>query len=270
MTSMRAILAMGVFLIAAIGVWWISGTPTRNSEGRPRRVSVAAASDLQFAFEELLTAFHDEQPDIHVQATYGSSGNFFAQLSNRAPFDLFLSADVDYPHRLVEAGLADPAGEFVYAIGHLVIWTARESNVDIQQLGVKALIAGPDQKIAIANPRVAPYGRAAVAALKNLGVYEQVQHRFVYGENIAQTVHFVQSGTAPLGIVGLSQARSRALHDRGSYWEIPLDKYPQLEQGGVILSWATDPAACRALRSFLLGDQGRDILHKHGFTFPRD
>jgi molybdate transport system substrate-binding protein len=235
-----------------------------------RLVRVAAASDLKFALDDIITAFRVQHPDMTVHVSYGSSGNFFAQLSNRAPFDVFFSADVDYPRQLIAHGIAAKDTEFLYAVGRLVVWVPRASALDLTRLGMQALTDASVRKIAIANPKHAPYGRAAEAAMKTLGVYEAVRTRLVYGENIAQTAQFVQTGAADIGIIALSLAVAPALKDAGRYWEVPLESYPRIEQGGVILSWAVDGAAAHALRAFVVGTEGRAILQRYGFFLPGD
>jgi molybdate transport system substrate-binding protein len=229
---------------------------------------VAAAADLKFAFDDIAAAFRRAHPDIQVRPTYGSSGNFFAQLQNRAPFDLFLSADVDYPRRLIERGDAAPDSLFVYAVGHIVLWVPRSSSLAVEQLGTATLSDPAVRKIAIANPRFAPYGRAAEAALKKLGLYDRVQDRLVLGDNVAQAAQFVQTGAADIGIIGLSQALAPTLRDAGRYWEIPTEAYPRMEQGGVILSWAKDRAGAETLRAFVTGTEGRGLLRRYGFALP--
>jgi molybdate transport system substrate-binding protein len=229
---------------------------------------VAAAADLKFALDEVVGAFERQHPDIRVKATYGSSGSFFAQLSNEAPFDLFLSADIDYPRKLIEQGKAEKGSEFLYAVGHLVVWVPAASKLDVQKLGIRALADPSVKKVAIANPRQAPYGRAAEAALKKLGVYDDVKGRLVLGENIAQAAQFVESGAADAGVIALSLALAPAMRDTGRYWEVPLDAYPRLEQGGVLLKWAKDPEAAQALLDFLTGGEGRAILKRYGFILP--
>jgi molybdate transport system substrate-binding protein len=229
---------------------------------------VAAAADLKYAFDDLKQAFERSHTDIQVQLTYGSSGNFFAQLENRAPFDVFLSADVDYPRRLAAKGLALTDREFQYAIGHLVLWAPRTSSLDVAKLGIQALLDPSVRKIAIANPRFAPYGRAAEAALKSLGVYDRVQDRLVLGDNVGQTVQFIQTGAADIGLISLAQARSPALRDEGRFCEVPRDAYPPLEQGGIILSWVQDRDAAESLRAFVTGADGKAILKRYGFALP--
>src|SRR5439155_3328701 len=177
----------------------------------PREVRVAAASDLKFAFDELARDFQARHTGIAVKVTYGSSGNFYTQLASEAPFDLFLSADLDYPRKLVAQGRAVKETEFQYAVGRLVVWVPNGSPLDLDQLGIRAVTDPRVKKVAIANPRHAPYGRAAEAALKHAGVYDQVKDRLVLGENIAQAAQFVESGAADVGLVALSLALAPTL-----------------------------------------------------------
>jgi molybdate transport system substrate-binding protein len=239
--------------------------PTEAAETRTLRV--AAAADLKAALADIVAGFERQNPGVKVEVTYGSSGNFYSQLSSRAPFDLFLSADLDYPRHLVEQGLAAPDSEFSYALGSLVLWVRKASPIAVEK-GFEALLDPLVHKIAIANPRHAPYGRAAEAAMKKLGVYEKVKDKLVYGENIIQTTQFVESGAADIGLISHSLASAAPLRDEGRSWDIPTDSYPSLEQGGVILSWAQDRQTAEALRSFILGDSGKEILHRYGFRSP--
>jgi molybdate transport system substrate-binding protein len=258
---MRLSLFLAGLLLALLGCG-------RTTAPAPGEVRVAAAADLKFALDDLLTDFHARHPDLRVRVTYGASGNFFAQLANRAPFDVFFSADIDYPRRLIEQGLASQEDEFLYAVGHLVVWVPRTSPVDLEHQGIRALLDPRVRKVAIANPRHAPYGRAAVAALKKLDVYDRVKEKIVNGENVAQAAQFVESGSADAGVIALSLALSPALRDKGRHWEVPLDAYPRLEQGGIILSWAQDRTAALALRAFVLSNEGKAILKRYGFFFP--
>ncbi len=240
--------------------------PAQATETRTLRV--AAAADLKVAFADIVDAFQQQNPDFKIEVIYGSSGNFYSQLSNRAPFDLFLSADLDYPRRLVEQGLAAPNSEFSYAVGRLVVWVRNASPIAVEKLGIEALLDRSVRKIAIANPLHAPYGRAAAAAMKNLGIHENVKDKLVYGENIIQTAQFVESGAADIGLISHSLAAAAPLRDKGRSWEVPADSYASLEQGGVILSWAQDRQMAGALRRFILSDAGREILHRYGFRSP--
>jgi molybdate transport system substrate-binding protein len=264
---------VAVLLTAWAGAVWAQTRPivpgdSAGQGARARLVRVAAAADLKFALDEISEAFHRRYPDITLQVSYGSSGHFFAQLSNRAPFDMFFSADVDYPRKLIEQGLAAQDTAFSYAVGRLVIWVPRTSRIAVEHLGMQALVDPMVRKIAIANPKHAPYGRAAEAAMKTFGVYEKVREQLVYGENIAQTAQFIQTGSADIGIIALSLALAPTLKEAGRYWEVPLDAHPRIEQGGVILSWATDVAAAQDLRAFVLGAEGKAVLHRYGFFLP--
>src|SRR5215467_5563545 len=195
-------------------------------------VRVAAAADLRFTMGEIVEAFRQEQPAIDVLVTYGSSGNFYAQLSNHAPFDIFFSADVDYPRRLIRQGLALADSEFLYGVGRLVVWVPRTSPIDLEKLGMQALLSPSVRRVAIANPRHAPYGRAAEAAMKSLGVYERVKDRLVLGDSVMQAAQFVDSGGAEVAIISHSLALVPPLRDKGRFWEVPVNSYPRREQGG--------------------------------------
>lgn len=229
-------------------------------------LTVAAAADLKFAFVDLVKKFNEQNPTIKVQAVFGSSGNFFSQIQNGAPFDLFFSADVDYPKKLAEAGLAVDE-VFLYSVGQLVLWTPKGSPLDVEKNGIAALLNPAVHKIAIANPEHAPYGRAAVAALKSLNVYDQIQPKLVLGSNIAQTAQFVQSGAADIGVLALSLALAPEMKE-GAYWRVPLDAYPKIEQGGTILKSSKNVDAARAFRDFFLSPEGREILARFGFILP--
>ena len=237
-------------------------------EARAQRseIRIAAAADLKFAMDEISKQF-EKQTGTKVTVTYGSSGNFFSQMQNGAPFDLFFSADIDYPRRLQAAGLAERGTLHDYAVGRIVIWTPPNAKVDVTSQEWKALLDARVEKIAIANPEHAPYGRAAVAALQKAGIYEQVKPKLVYGENISQAAQFVQSGNAQAGIVALSLAVSPAMRD-GKRWEIPAEMYPALEQGAIVLKDAKNKDAARAFLEFVKSAAGRATLGKYGFGVP--
>lgn len=234
------------------------------------RIRVAAAADLKFALDELVTKYKASHPGVEVAVTFGSSGNFYQQLSNKAPFDLFLSADAEYPMKLVEAGLAVKGSEFLYAKGRIVAWVRKDSTLDIEKRGMEALLDPSVHKIAIANPRVAPYGRAAEAALKSAGIYEKVQDRLVLGENIAQTAQFAESGAADVGLIALSLAAAPAMKDKGRFWPVPAKLHPPIQQGGATMIWAEAPAATAEFRAFLTGNDGLSVLEHYGFDRPTE
>ena len=175
---------------------------------------------------------------------------------------------MEYPRQLAARGLIVAGSEFTYAFGRLVVWTPSSSPLDVEHDGLQALAAPLVKHIAIANPEHAPYGRAAVAALQAAGVYDRVRPRLVFGENVAQALQFVQSGAAEAGIVARALVAAPGMKDMGRWAEVPAALYPRLEQGGVILQWASDVDAAQALRAFVLSAEGRTILERHGFALP--
>jgi molybdate transport system substrate-binding protein len=247
--------------VAAIVLLAIAGTRAVETQ----EVRVAAAADLKFAMTDLTGQF-EKQTGTKVDVTYGSSGNFFAQLQNGAPFDLFFSADIGYPRKLEAAGLAEPGTLYEYAVGQIVIWTPADAKVDVAKLGWNALLDPSLQRIAIANPEHAPYGRAAVAAMKKAGIYDQVKPKLVYGENISQAAQFVQSGNAQAGIVAMSLAVSPAMKD-GKRWEIPAEMHPAIEQAVIVMKDAKNKDQAKAFLEFVKSREARTTLAKYGFTF---
>jgi molybdate transport system substrate-binding protein len=229
-----------------------------------REIRVAAAADLKFAMSELAAGF-EKQTGISVRVTYGSSGNFFSQIQNGAPFDLLFSADIEYPKKLEAAGFAEPGTLFEYATGRLVIWAPFDSNLDVAKSGWQILLEPSVQKIAIANPEHAPYGRAAVAALQRAGVYESVKTKLVYGENISQAAQFVQSGNAQVGIIALALAISAPMKG-GKRWEVPADMHPPIEQAAIVLKNAKNKDSAQVFLEFVKSAPGRAILSKYGFA----
>jgi molybdate transport system substrate-binding protein len=255
--------------LLAVPSFFSTNTRAQEPKTAQREIIVAAAADLKFALDEIVQQFEKEHPQAKVSVTYGSSGNLFSQIDNGAPFDLFLSADIEFPKRLIERKKAAADSLFPYAVGQLVIWVPKDSPIDVQKLGMRALLDPSVHKIAIANPEHAPYGRAAAAAMKKLGVYDQVADKLVLGENIAQTAQFVESHAADIGLIALSLAVSPKMKAAGTYWEVPLDAYPRLEQGGVILSATKQPELARQFREMVVGPQGRETLQRYGFIMPQ-
>src|SRR5215471_9982738 len=231
------------------------------------QLSIAAAADLKFALDDLAKEFEGKNPATKVNVTYGSSGNFVAQFQSGAPFDVFFSADIGYPRKLAEKGLAAD-DVFLYATGRIVVWVTKDSPVAVDKLEIKALVEPSVRKIAVANPEHAPYGRAAVAALKALNIYDEVASRLVFGENIAQTAQFVQSGAADVGILALSLAVAPQMREVGRFWQVPVEAYPRIEQGGIILKSSKHLETALAFREFILGDHGRQVLKDYGFYLP--
>lgn len=234
------------------------GGPTQS-----REVRVAAAADLTFAMTELVELVAEVDPSITVSPTYGSSGQFLQQIVNGAPFDLYLSADVAFPDDVVARGLASADDQFDYAIGRIVVWTTKD---ELGTPTLETLIDPRVTKVAIANPRHAPYGRAAESALARAGIADQVRSKLVFGENVAQAAEFILSGSADIGIVALSLVLADPVQDIGRWTEIPIDAHPQIRQGGVVLKRAQDIEAARTVRDVITSDAGREILTRYGFS----
>ena len=199
----RTMIALCLFVIVGVGL------------AAAEELTIAAASDLNFVFREIVTEYEKVSGD-QVRLTLGSSGNFFAQIQNGAPFDLYFSADISYPRKLEEAGLAVSGSLYPYAIGRIVLWTGNESHLDLSK-GLEVLREPTVKKIAIANPKHAPYGRAAVAAMEHVQVYERVKDKLVLGENISQAAQFVESGAGDVGIIALSLAPASRTPGAGLY-----------------------------------------------------
>ena len=258
---MVSLARLSLSLFLAIGV---------ASQAFAGELVVAAASDLSAAAKEIIADF-EKRTGHTVKLTLGSSGNFHTQIQNGAPFDVYLSADLNYVRDLEKSGFTTPGSSFVYAIGRIVLWVPRSSTLDIQTLGMKALAQPQVRRIAIANPEHAPYGRAAVRAMEKAGVYAAAKSKLVFGENISQTAQFAQSGSADVGILALSLALADTLKTQGKYWEVPVDTYPKMEQGAVILKQAERAGHMTAARAFmetLRSTSGRAILQRYGFSLP--
>lgn len=229
-----------------------------------QEITVAAAADLQFAMPDLAARFQ-KQTGKRVNVSYGSSGNFFQQLQNGAPFDMFFSANLDYARKLEYAGLAEPGSLYPYATGKIVVWVPKESKLDLSS-GLSALLDPAVKKIAIANPQHAPYGQAAVAALKKEHIYDRILGKLVLGENISQAASFVASGAADAGIMALSLAVSPNMKEKGRYVEIPADQYPPIEQGCVILKSSKNKETAQAFLEFIKTPEAGEILRNYGFS----
>jgi molybdate transport system substrate-binding protein len=225
---------------------------------------VAAASDLAFVLPEIVAGF-EKQSGATIKVSFGSSGNFTAQIQNGAPFDVFMAADIAYPRTLIEAGKADGASLYVYGSGRIVVWVPEGSKLDFERGGMRVLLDPQVKKISIANPQHAPYGRAAVAALEHYQLYSQVKPKLVLGENISQAAQFVQSGNADAGILALSLVLAPAMHDKGKYWLVPESSYPPLEQAAVVVKSSSEAALARAFVDYLKSPFAIDRLRRYGF-----
>jgi molybdate transport system substrate-binding protein len=250
-------------------VRWFSGAllaltlaafaPTASAGGS---ITIAAASDLKFAMDDIVTTYQRAHPADAIHVIYGSSGKFSTQIQQGAPFDLFFSADISYPQALTKAGLttSDPTA---YATGRIVLWSA---STDASKLSMRDLADAKFDRIAIANPEHAPYGKRAVQALQASGVWEQVKGRLIYGENIAQTAQFVQTGNAKIGIIALSLALNPAFASKGGYAVIPDNLYQPLVQGFVITRRAANNPLASSFARFVDSPAAKKILQHYGFA----
>jgi molybdate transport system substrate-binding protein len=245
--------------ICAILLFWLLGAV--RSLGQ--EITVAAAADLQLAMQDIAARF-EKDTGKKVKVVYGSSGNFFQQIQNGAPFDLFFSANLDYARKLETTGLAEPGTLYEYATGKIVLWVPSTSKVDLGD-GLRILLNPAIHRIAVANPEHAPYGQAAVAAMKKENVYDGLASKLVMGENISQAASFVLSGSADAGIIALSLALAPNMKDKGRYVEIPAADYPPIEQGCVLLKSSQKKGAARAFVEFVQTPTVAELLRGYGF-----
>jgi molybdate transport system substrate-binding protein len=235
----------------------------------PAQITVAAAADLNAVLTEI-AANYKKSGGGTVRLSFGSSGNLFNQIQNGAPFDVFFSADLDYPNKLIDAGLGEKSSLYRYAVGQIVLWVPASSPLDVEHRGMSILLDLSVKKIALANPEHAPYGRAAVAALRHFGLYEKVAARFVLGENVSQAAQFVESGNAQVGFLALSHAVAPGMKEKGRYWIIPSDSYPALQQAVVILSPSSQKAEAAAFLQYLRKPEATAMLRHYGFSVPEE
>jgi molybdate transport system substrate-binding protein len=234
---------------------------------KPSELGVAAAADLSTVLKEI-GADYEKKSGVRVKLSFGASGALTQQIQNGAPFDVFFSADMDYPRQLIASGQADASSLYQYAVGRLVLWVPSNSPLDIEHQGMNVLLDPSVKKIAIANPQHAPYGRAAVAAMKHSGVYDRVADRLVLGENISQAAQFVESGNAQAGFVALAHAVAPAMRGQGKYWEIPANAYTPLAQGVVVLSHAQHKNEAAQFLEYIKTKEAAELFRKYGFTLP--
>lgn len=233
---------------------------------RAETLLVAAAADLSYCIDELGAAFTKQVPQAQVKVSTGASGNFYGQIRHGAPFDVFLSADMDYPAQLGRDGAAVAATLTPYAIGRIVLWTL-DARFDVKQ-GMRVFDDARLTRVAIANPAVAPYGRAAKAALEAAGKWPALQPKLVIGENVAQAVQFVQTGNAQIGIVSLASVVSPRLKGQGSYHLVPEAGLAPITQGAIVTAHGKDKPLAKLFVQFLSSPAARDILQRHGFGLP--
>jgi molybdate transport system substrate-binding protein len=243
------------------GIPLLSLAPVKPTTVQRKEVLVAAAADLKFAMDSLVKVFSSASADVAVKLVYGSSGNFFEQITNDAPFDLFFSADVDYPQKLEQQHKTLSAVQ-TYGTGQIVLWS---NKLDPTREGMNTLLLPSVTRIAVANPAHAPYGRRAEESLKYYKLYDKVRQKLVTGENISQTAQFVSTGAADIGIIALSLALSPQLQKEGKYWLIPETSHQPLRQGYVLLQHAKGNEGVQKFATFIASAKARAILEHFGF-----
>jgi molybdate transport system substrate-binding protein len=255
------VLTQNALLIVVLAALSVEPPPVH---AQPAHLAIAAASDLQTAFPEVVRRFEDAT-GTKVTVSFGSSGNFFAQIQNGAPFDLFFSADVDYPRQLVKSGLGEAGSLHRYATGRLVLWTRKDTGIDVKR-GLQILKEARIKRIAIANPKFAPYGRAAEAALRHEGVYDAVRSKLVMGENISQTAQLVESGNADVAILSHSLALGPSLRANGTFTEIASTAHPPIEQAAIVISASRNKTLAHRFLDYVRGPETRQLFQRFGFT----
>jgi molybdate transport system substrate-binding protein len=254
---MNPLVPLALLAMTSSGGW----APSASQE--PVTVRVAAASDLRFALDEVMKGFRSANPEISIEPSYGSSGNFFAQIRQGAPFDVFLSADAEYTRRLFAEGVSE--APFAYAIGRLALVVRKDSGLDPRGFG--DLLRSPAiRRVAIANPAHAPYGRAAEAALRTWRVYDAVAPKLVLGDSVSQATQFVDTGAAQAALVALSLVKVKTAGL--VFAEVPETAHPPLDQAGIVLKRSTVTEGARAFQAFITSDTGRSILARYGFGLP--
>lgn len=237
-----------------------------TANAHAEKIMVAAAADLKFAMDEIVTSYNQSHAADEVAVAYGSSGKFHAQIQQGGPYDLYFSADISYPRELAKLGL-NGSEVTPYAVGRIVLWS---NSLDATQMNLESLVDPRITRIAIANPKHAPYGKRAEEALKSLGVWEKVQGKLVYGENIAQTAQFVQTGNAQVGILALSLAVNPELAKAGGYYLIPDRLHAPLEQGYVITKRGEGKGLAKSFAAYMQSSSARAIMVKYGFVLPNE
>ena len=237
-----------------------------TSPAYAEKITIAAAADLKFAMDEIVTGFNRSHSDDQIQAVYGSSGKFQTQIQQGAPYDLYFSADIAYPRELAKQGQA--ASEVKpYAVGRIVLWSA---EMDASKMTLASLVDPKITKIAIANPKHAPYGKRAEEALRSAGLWEKLQQKLVFGENISQAAQYVQSGNAQTGILALSLVLNPELSKKGGYYLIPDSMHNRLEQGFIITKRGADKPLAKQFAEYMGSKQARAVMMKYGFVLPNE
>ena len=242
----------------------LAGSLLLSLSAHAEKIAVAAAADLKFAMDEMVAAFKQANPADEVEVIYGSSGKFHTQIQQGAPYDLYFSADIAFPRELAKNGFA--ASEVKpYAFGRIVLWSA---SMDATKMTLASLADPKITRIAIANPKHAPYGKRAEEALRAAGLWEKIEPKLVYGENIAHTVQFMQTGNAQVGIIALALAVNPELASRGGYWLIPDTLHEPLEQGYIITKRAEGNTLAKRFTDYIDSKPARAVMTQYGFVLP--
>ncbi|MDB5872122.1 MAG: molybdate transporter substrate-binding protein [Ramlibacter sp.] len=242
-------------------LWVLVGCAALATGARAAEVRVAVAANFTAPMQKIAAAF-EADTGHRASLAFGATGRFYAQVRNGAPFQLLLSADEETPARLEKEGLAVPGTRFTYAVGRLVLWSAKPGVVD----GKGEVLRKPGGgRIALADPKLAPYGAAAVEALARLGLLQDLLPRFVQGESIVQAYQFVATGNAPLGFVALSQVMVDGRIATGSAWVVPTALHAPIRQDAVLLAAGKDNAAAAALAAYLKSGKARAIIRSYGY-----
>jgi molybdate transport system substrate-binding protein len=260
---MRRFVSLSLIAFLAL----VSGVSIQRAESADREINVAAAADLSSALQEVATNY-EKRTSVVVKLSFGASGALTQQIQNGAPFDVFFSADMDYPRQLIAGGQAESATLYRYAVGRLVVWVPGDSPLDVEHKGMDVLLDPSVKKISIANPQHAPYGRAAVATLKHYDLYEKVSGELVLGENVSQAAQFAESGNAQAGFVALAHAIAPAMQGKGRYWMVPAEAYPPLDQGVVLISRSPHRQDAAAFLEYMKTAEVAVLLRRYGFSLP--
>lgn len=233
-----------------------------------KTVAIVAAASMRPALDEAKVAYEKAHPDMQLQLSYGASGSLTAQIQQGAPVDVFLSADLSFPEKLVQAGLATGDGVVPYVKGLLVLWVRKDTGADPARLGLKALQEPSIKRISIANPQLAPYGQAAETVLRKAGIHAAVQPKIVQAENINQAAQYLVMGAAEAGFIALSLMDNATLKETGWTWSVPKDLYAPIVQGAVVLKRTAYPIEAKQYLDYLTGAEGFRILQRYGFEKP--
>lgn len=263
---MRSVLLF--LLTCAAALAGCDRTPAGSSQEARTTFTIAVAASLKPAIDELVADYELANPAVKINVTYGASGTLFAQIKNDAPFDLFLSADLQYPRAIVEAGLSDASDLFVFAQGTLVVWMSDSLSADIAAANLGVLRDASVRRIAIANSRLAPYGRAAEQAIERAGLRDIVAAKLVYGENVAQAAHFAEMGAADAALLPYSLIRGMSAPGQGRYRAVPEELYDPIEHAGVVISKSSQREAAIAFRDYIFGETGQYLLRARGLSLP--